>query len=378
MKKEINLLRLIAAVVGVALGVAILVTFALNYNRIFNHEKETTPTEITSAETTSEPKDYSLASLVLQNPTDEDFDDLANYTDLRELKISGSFSDSRLAALGKCLNLESLDLSGNNIRDISALSALTRLKKLNLDDNDSIKWGDAVNLRKTLSGCKISFSTSWSRAITNYLKDYIKECDFMDACSAYICDMDDNGIPEVAFSPVSSPDYPFMLVTYLNGRIVEFTDTEMLGFAGSGSVSTHFAFVKGTSMVLAETYGTSSGTAGGNATALWDISGDKYALKKSATNYSENEDGSDDGYEYNSSMSIPYPESARGAGELDWNVINSYIQQVRNIALSIVLPNYKSCTLVYYSDVAVYENVADYISDNLFEKVTISFAVAEQ
>lgn len=70
-----------------------------------------------------------------------------------------------------------------------------------------------------------------------------------------------------------------MLVTYLNGRIVEFTDTEMLGFAGSGSVSTHFAFVKGTSMVLAETYGTSSGTAGGNATALWDISGDKYTLK---------------------------------------------------------------------------------------------------
>lgn len=378
MKKEINLLRLIAAVVGVALGVAILVTFALNYNRIFNHEKETTPTEITSAETTSESKDYSLASLVLQDPTDEDFDDLANYTDLRELKISGSFSDSRLAALGKCLNLESLDLSGNNIRDISALSALTRLKKLNLDDNDSIKWGDAVSLRKTLSGCKISFSTSWSRAIAKYLNDYIKECDFMDTCSAYICDMDDNGIPEVAFAPVFSPDYPFMLVTYLNGRIVEFTDTEMLGFAGSGSVSTHFAFVKGTSMVLAETYGTSSGTAGGNATALWDISGDKYALKKSATNYSENEDGSDDGYEYNSSMAIPYPESARGAGELDWNVINSYIQQVRNIALSIVLPNYKSCTLVYYSDVAVNENVADYISDNLFEKVTISFAVAEQ
>ena len=110
MKKEINLLRLIAAVVGVALGVAILVTFALNYNRIFNHEKETTPTEITSAETTSESKDYSLASLVLQDPTDEDFDDLANYTDLRELKISGSFSDSRLATLSKCLNLESLDL----------------------------------------------------------------------------------------------------------------------------------------------------------------------------------------------------------------------------------------------------------------------------
>ena len=190
--------------------------------------------------------------------------------------------------------------------------------------------------------------------------------------------MDDNGIPEVAFSPVFSPDYPFMLVTYLNGRIVEFTDTEMLGFAGSGSVSTHFAFVKGTSMVLAETYGTSSGTAGGNATALWDISGDKYALKKSATNYSENEDGLADGYEYNSSMAIPYPESARGAGEPNWNVINSYIQQVRNIALSIVLPNYKSCTLVYYSDVAVNENVADYISDNLFEKVTISFAVAEQ
>lgn len=376
--KKIDPKNLIAAAVGVTLAVIILVSFALNYNKIVNPDKRPTTTEITSAETTSEPKDYSLASLVLQDPTDEDFDDLANYTDLRELKISGSFSDSRLAALGKCLNLESLDLSGNNIRDISALSALTRLKKLNLDDNDSIKWGDAVNLRKTLSGCKISFSTSWSRAITNYLKDYIKECDFMDACSAYICDMDDNGIPEVAFSPVFSPDYPFMLVTYLNGRIVEFTDTEMLGFAGSGSVSTHFAFVKGTSMVLAETYGTSSGTAGGNATALWDISGDKYALKKSATNYSENEDGFADGYEYNSSMAIPYPESARGAGELDWNVINSYIQQVRNIALSIVLPNYKSCTLVYYSDVAVNENVADYISDNLFEKVTISFAVAEQ
>lgn len=376
--KKINPKNLIAAAVGVTLAVIILVSFALNYNKIVNPDKRPTTTEITSAETTSEPKDYSLASLVLQDPTDEDFDDLANYTDLRELKISGSFSDSRLAALGKCLNLESLDLSGNNIRDISALSALTRLKKLNLDDNDSIKWGDAVNLRKTLNGCKISFSTSWSRAITNYLKDYIKECDFMDACSAYICDMDDNGIPEVAFSPVSSPDYPFMLVTYLNGRIVEFTDTEMLGFAGSGSVSTHFAFVKGTSMVLAETYGTSSGTAGGNATALWDISGDKYALKKSATNYSENEDGFADGYEYNNSMAIPYPESARSAGEPDWNVINSYIQQVRNIALSIVLPNYKSCTLVYYSDVAVNENVADYISDNLFEKVTISFAVAEQ
>lgn len=376
--KKIDPKNLIAAAVGVTLAVIILVSFALNYNKIVNPDKRPTTTEITSAETTSEPKDYSLASLVLQDPTDEDFDDLANYTDLRELKISGSFSDSRLAALGKCLNLESLDLSGNNIRDISALSALTRLKKLNLDDNDSIKWGDAVNLRKTLSGCKISFSTSWSRAITNYLKDYIKECDFMDACSAYICDMDDNGIPEVAFSPVSSPDYPFMLVTYLNGRIVEFTDTEMLGFAGSGSVSTHFAFVKGTSMVLAETYGTSSGTAGGNATALWDISGDKYALKKSATNYSENEDGFADGYEYNNSMAIPYPESARSAGEPDWNVINSYIQQVRNIALSIVLPNYKSCTLVYYSDVAVNENVADYISDNLFEKVTISFAVAEQ
>lgn len=376
--KKIDPKNLIAAAVGVTLAVIILVSFALNYNKIVNPDKRPTTTEITSAETTSEPKDYSLASLVLQDPTDEDFDDLANYTDLRELKISGSFSDSRLAALGKCLNLESLDLSGNNIRDISALSALTRLKKLNLDDNDSIKWGDAVNLRKTLSGCKISFSTSWSRAITNYLKDYIKECDFMDACSAYICDMDDNGIPEVAFSPVSSPDYPFMLVTYLNGRIVEFTDTEMLGFAGSESVSTHFAFVKGTSMVLAETYGTSSGTAGGNATALWDISGDKYALKKSATNYSENEDGFADGYEYNNSMAIPYPESARSAGEPDWNVINSYIQQVRNIALSIVLPNYKSCTLVYYSDVAVNENVADYISDNLFEKVTISFAVAEQ
>lgn len=376
--KKIDPKNLIAAAVGVTLAVIILVSFALNYNKIVNPDKRPTTTEITSAETTSESKDYSLASLVLQDPTDEDFDDLANYTDLRELKISGSFSDSRLAALSKCLNLESLDLSGNNIRDISALSALTRLKKLNLDDNDSIKWGDAVNLRKTLSGCKISFSTSWSRAITNYLKDYIKECDFMDACSAYICDMDDNGIPEVAFSPVSSPDYPFMLVTYLNGRIVEFTDTEMLGFAGSGSVSTHFAFVKGTSMVLAETYGTSSGTAGGNATALWDISGDKYALKKSATNYSENEDGFADGYEYNSSMAIPYPESARGAGEPNWNVINSYIQQVRNIALSIVLPNYKSCTLVYYSDVAVNENVADYISDNLFEKVTISFAVAEQ
>lgn len=376
--KKIDPKNLIAAAVGVTLAVIILVSFALNYNKIVNPDKRPTTTEITSAETTSEPKDYSLASLVLQDPTDEDFDDLANYTDLRELKISGSFSDSRLAALSKCLNLESLDLSGNNIRDISALSALTRLKKLNLDDNDSIKWGDAVNLRKTLNGCKISFSTSWSRAITNYLKDYIKECDFMDACSAYICDMDDNGIPEVAFSPVFSPDYPFMLVTYLNGRIVEFTDTEMLGFAGSGSVSTHFAFVKGTSMVLAETYGISSGTAGGNATALWDISGDKYTLKKSATNYSENEDGFADGYEYNSSMAIPYPESARGAGELDWNVINSYIQQVRNIALSIVLPNYKSCTLVYYSDVAVNENVADYISDNLFEKVTISFAVAEQ
>lgn len=376
--KKIDPKNLIAAAVGVTLAVIILVSFALNYNKIVNPDKRPTTTEITSAETTSEPKDYSLASLVLQDPTDEDFDDLANYTDLRELKISGSFSDSRLAALSKCLNLESLDLSGNNIRDISALSALTRLKKLNLDDNDSIKWGDAVNLRKTLNGCKISFSTSWSRAITNYLKDYIKECDFMDACSAYICDMDDNGIPEVAFSPVFSPDYPFMLVTYLNGRIVEFTDTEMLGFAGSGSVSTHFAFVKGTSMVLAETYGTSSGTAGGNATALWDISGDKYTLKKSATNYSENEDGFADGYEYNSSMAIPYPESARGAGEPNWNVINSYIQQVRNIALSIVLPNYKSCTLVYYSDVAVYENVADYISDNLFEKVTISFAVAEQ
>ncbi|CDC10436.1 putative internalin B (Ivanovii) [Clostridium sp. CAG:413] len=376
--KKIDPKNLIAAAVGVTLAVIILVSFALNYNKIVNPDKRPTTTEITSAETTSESKDYSLASLVLQDPTDEDFDDLANYTDLRELKISGSFSDSRLAALSKCLNLESLDLSGNNIRDISALSALTRLKKLNLDDNDSIKWGDAVNLRKTLNGCKISFSTSWSRAITNYLKDYIKECDFMDACSAYICDMDDNGIPEVAFSPVFSPDYPFMLVTYLNGRIVEFTDTEMLGFAGSGSVSTHFAFVKGTSMVLAETYGTSSGTAGGNATALWDISGDKYTLKKSATNYSENEDGFADGYEYNSSMAIPYPESARGAGEPNWNVINSYIQQVRNIALSIVLPNYKSCTLVYYSDVAVYENVADYISDNLFEKVTISFAVAEQ
>lgn len=376
--KKIDPKNLIAAAVGVTLAVIILVSFALNYNKIVNPDKRPTTTEITSAETTSESKDYSLASLVLQDPTDEDFDDLANYTDLRELKISGSFSDSRLAALSKCLNLESLDLSGNNIRDISALSALTRLKKLNLDDNDSIKWGDAVNLRKTLNGCKISFSTSWSRAITNYLKDYIKECDFMDACSAYICDMDDNGIPEVAFSPVFSPDYPFMLVTYLNGRIVEFTDTEMLGFAGSGSVSTHFAFVKGTSMVLAETYGTSSGTAGGNATALWDISGDKYTLKKSATNYSENEDGFADGYEYNSSMAIPYPESARGAGEPNWNVINSYIQQVRNIALSIVLPNYKSCTLVYYSDVAVYENVADYISDNLFEKVTISFAIAEQ
>lgn len=376
--KKIDPKNLIAAAVGVTLAVIILVSFALNYNKIVNPDKRPTTTEITSAETTSEPKDYSLASLVLQDPTDEDFDDLANYTDLRELKISGSFSDSRLAALGKCLNLESLDLSGNNIRDISALSALTRLKKLNLDDNDSIKWGDAVSLRKTLSGCKISFSTSWSRAIAKYLNNYIKECDFMDACSAYICDMDDNGIPEVAFAPVSSSDYPFMLVTYLNGRIVEFTDTEMLGFAGSGSVSTHFAFVKGTSMVLAETYGTSSGTAGGNATALWDISGDKYALKKSATNYSENEDGFADGYEYNSSMAIPYPESARGAGELDWNVINSYIQQVRNIALSIVLPNYKSCTLVYYSDVAVNENVADYISDNLFEKVTISFAVAEQ
>ncbi len=376
--KKIDPKNLIAAAVGVTLAVIILVSFALNYNKIVNPDKRPTTTEITSAETTSESKDYSLASLVLQDPTDEDFDDLANYTDLRELKISGSFSDSRLAALSKCLNLESLDLSGNNIRDISALSALTRLKKLNLDDNDSIKWGDAVNLRKTLNGCKISFSTSWSRAITNYLKDYIKECDFMDACSAYICDMDDNGIPEVAFSPVFSPDYPFMLVTYLNGRIVEFTDTEMLGFAGSGSVSTHFAFAKGTSMVLAETYGTSSGTAGGNATALWDISGDKYTLKKSATNYSENEDGFADGYEYNSSMAIPYPESARGAGEPNWNVINSYIQQVRNIALSIVLPNYKSCTLVYYSDVAVYENVADYISDNLFEKVTISFAVAEQ
>ncbi len=376
--KKIDPKNLIAAAVGVTLAVIILVSFALNYNKIVNPDKRPTTTEITSAETTSESKDYSLASLVLQDPTDEDFDDLANYTDLRELKISGSFSDSRLAALSKCLNLESLDLSGNNIRDISALSALTRLKKLNLDDNDSIKWGDAVNLRKTLSGCKISFSTSWSRAITKYLNNYIKECDFMDACSAYICDMDDNGIPEVAFAPVSSSDYPFMLVTYSGGRIVEFTDTEMLGFAGSGSVSTHFAFVKGTSMVLAETYGTSSGTAGGNATALWDISGDKYALKKSATNYSENEDGFADGYEYNSSMANPYPESARGAGELDWNVINSYIQQVRNIALSIVLPNYKSCTLVYYSDVAVNKNVADYISDNLFEKVTISFAVAEQ
>ena len=376
--KKIDPKNLIAAAVGVTLAVIILVSFALNYNKIVNPDKRPTTTEITSAETTSESKDYSLASLVLQDPTDEDFDDLANYTDLRELKISGRFSDSRLAALSKCLNLESLDLSGNNIRDISALSALTRLKKLNLDDNDSIKWGDAVNLRKTLSGCKISFSTSWSRAITKYLNNYIKECDFMDACSAYICDMDDNGIPEVAFAPVSSSDYPFMLVTYSGGRIVEFTDTEMLGFAGSGSVSTHFAFVKGTSMVLAETYGTSSGTAGGNATALWDISGDKYALKKSATNYSENEDGFADGYEYNSSMANPYPESARGAGELDWNVINSYIQQVRNIALSIVLPNYKSCTLVYYSDVAVNKNVADYISDNLFEKVTISFAVAEQ
>lgn len=372
--KKFDPKNLIAAAVGVTLAVIILVSFALNYNKIINHDKRPTTTEITSAETTSEPKDYSLASLVLQDPTDEDFDDLANYTDLRELKISGSFSDSCLAALGKCLNLECLDLSGNDIRDISALPALTRLKELNLDDNDSIKWGDVISLRKTLSGCKISFSTSWSRAITKYLNDYIKECDFMGACSAYICDMDDNGIPEVAFAPVSSSDYPFMLVTYSGGRIVEFTDTETLGFAGSGSVSTHFAFVKGTSMVLAETYGTSSGTAGGNATAVWDISGDKYALKKSATNYSENEDGFADGYEYNNSMAIPYPESARGAGEPNWDVIDSYIQQVRGKALSIVLPNYKSYTFVYYSDVAVYENVADYLSDSLFEKIVMATA----
>ena len=51
MKKEINLLRLIAAVVGVALGVAFLVAFSLNYNRIVNHGKETTA--ISNAETRS-------------------------------------------------------------------------------------------------------------------------------------------------------------------------------------------------------------------------------------------------------------------------------------------------------------------------------------
>ena len=366
MKKEINLLRIIAATVGVIAGVAILVTFAMNYGKITGKGKETTAPLTTAAETiaeaTSEPKDYSLTALTLESPTKEELAELEKYTDLQELKISGSFADSSLAALAKCPKLQKLDLSGAGITDISALYDFSQLKELNLDGNDSIKWGDAVKLKKTLSGCKISFSTSWSRAIADYINNFAKENDILPYVSAYVCDMDGNGIPEVAFGS-STSFAPFMLVTYSDGKIVEFTDTEMLGFGGSGSFSTHLAFVKGTSMVFAESYGTSTGTAGGNATALWDVTGGKYALKKAITNY--NDGDFTPGYEYDSS--IDPDDDSNGLSRQDGDIID----QVRNAASEAVLPNYSNYTFVYYDEVAVDENFVEYLSDNLFESLTI-------
>ena len=77
MKKEINLLRIIAATVGVIAGVAILVTFAMNYGKITGKDKETTAPLTTAAETiaeaTSEPNAEIDSTTAVETTSHQDY-----------------------------------------------------------------------------------------------------------------------------------------------------------------------------------------------------------------------------------------------------------------------------------------------------------------
>lgn len=345
--------------------------------------------------------DYTVDTLILDNATSEQIEELSLYTALSNLTIKNSSIDS--AALSKVLTgnstIKNLTLTNDGISDISFVSSMKSLTTLCLDDSSSIKWKDVVDLKEKTS-ISISFSTEWSRMLAEEVNNYLASIPNPDGCTAYICDMDSNGIPEVFIGKGAGWNYPSLIITYSNGKVVSFPNNNMLDMSGTGSKSAHFTIYNGTEdgFVQSEIYDGK----GYYCTGIWSSKDDGFVLEATATNGITDE------------MNNPYFQSAKNtvlhvgndestapvdeADETDVTEVtgveteteqettedvvegeetvaddleNYDVSPLRKAALDEIFPNSADYTAVLYEEVCRKDDAVGFLSKYLFEEIKI-------
>ncbi len=337
--------------------------------------------------------DYSVAELTLDNATAEQIEDLANYTALSELTIKNSSIDS--AALSKVLTgnstIKTLNLTNDGISDISFVKSLKALTTLCLDDSSSIKWADVVDLEENTS-VNISFSTEWSRSLADEVNKYLSTLPNAENCTAYVCDVDSNGIPEVFIGKGMGWNYPSFIASYSNGQVVTFPYNNMLDMGGTGMKSAHFTIHSGSEdgYIQSEIY---DGT-GYYCTGIWSVGKEVFILEATATNgitdemnnpyfqSSKNtvlhiggEDTAPVGEEETTAPAYDTEESAEAVteeGEAAETELESYdVTPLRNGAFEAIFPDSADYTPVLFEEVCRKDDAVGYLSKYLFEEIII-------
>ncbi len=341
--------------------------------------------------------DYSVAELTLDNATAEQIEDLANYTALSELTIKNSSIDS--AALSKVLmgnsTIKTLNLTNDGISDISFVKSLKVLTTLCLDDSSSIKWADVVDLEENTS-VNISFSTEWSRALADEVNKYLASLPNAENCTAYVCDMDSNGIPEVFIGKGVGWNYPSFIASYSNGKAVIFPYNNMLEMSGTGVKSAHFTVHSGSEdgFIQSEIY---DGT-GYYCTGIWSIGEEGFVLEATATNGITDEMnnpyfqsakntvlhiGGEDAVTADEEETVPAEDTdetaaetvtddAAADGETAETGLDGYdVTPLRKGALEAIFPDSANYTPVLYEEVSRKDDAVGYLSKYLFEEIKI-------